>query len=108
MTTVDISMFDTDAKKLALFYTLINKSTGGCHSQFMTLGLSFEPTHESYTQYEHTLNCIKTGWIDRFNGRVFKGNISGKEFDTFGYNRDNGGQGTAENIIKELREIMKI
>ena len=101
MTNVDISMFNTDPLKLVLLYSLLDKSTGGCCDQFMK-------PEANLNQFDHALRVIKAGHIDRFNGRVIKGSINGDTFATFLYNRDNGGPGTAENIIKELREVLKI
>lgn len=101
MTDVDISMFNNDTLKLTLLYTLVNKSTGGCCEQFMAPEATLD-------QYDHALKVINAGWIDRFNGRVIKGNIKDDTFFTFSYNRDNGGPGTAEKIIKELREVLDI
>ena len=101
MTEVDITMFNTDALKLALLYTLVNKSTGGCCKQFLS------PEATLY-QSDIALAAIKAGYIDRFNGRVIKGSIKGDTFSTYLYNRDNGGPGTAEKIIEELREVLKI
>jgi hypothetical protein len=101
MTDVDISMFNNDALKLTLLYTLVNKSTGGCCEQFMA-------PEATLVHYADALRSINAGWIDRFNGRVIKGSIKGDTFSTFLYNRDNGGPGTAEKIIQGLREILKI
>jgi hypothetical protein len=95
---VDISMFNTDLLKLTLFQMLINNSTN--KSNFIS-------TDADLTQYDHMLKCIKKGYIDRFNGRVFKSDISGNTFDTGLYNRDNG-NGAAERIVKFLREQLKI
>ena len=97
-TEIDISMFDTDHLKLTLFTMLINKSTS--KTNFITSDVAL-------SQYDHTLKCIKKGYIDRFNGRVFKGDISGKTFDAGLYNRDNG-NGTAERIVKYIREQLQI
>ena len=101
MTDVDISMFSTDSLKLTLLYSLVNKSTGGSCKQFMTPEATLD-------QYDHALAVIKAGRIDRFNGRVIKGSIKGDTFSTYLYNRDNGGPGTAEKIIEELRKILNI
>jgi len=46
---------------------------------------------------EDALRAIKRGYIDRYNGKVIKANLSGKTFDTSLYNRDNG-YGAAERI----------
>lgn len=97
-TTVDISMFNTDALKLTLFYSLINKSTS--NRNIITADADL-------TQHDLALHCIKKGYIDYFNGRVFKSNISGNDFQTGLYNRDNG-NGTAERIVKDIREQLNI
>jgi len=94
-TTVDISMFNTDALKLTLFYSLINKSTS--NKNIITADADL-------TEHDHALRCIKKGYIDYFSGRVFKANISGKTFETGLYNRDNG-NGAAERIVKDILEL---
>ena len=93
-TEIDISMFNTDALKLTLFYSLINKSTS--HKNIVT--------EVDLTQHDHALRCIKKGYIDYFSGRVFKADISGKIFDAGLYNRDNG-NGAAERIVKDILEL---
>jgi|LakMenE18May11ns_1017448.scaffolds.fasta_scaffold8902752_1 hypothetical protein len=97
-TEIDISMFDTDHLKLTLFTMLINNSTS--KTNFITSDVDL-------TRYDYTLKCIKKGYIDRFNGRVFKGDISGKTFDAGLYNRDNG-NGAAQRIVKYIREQLQI
>jgi hypothetical protein len=95
---IDISMFDTDALKVSLFQMLVNNSTS--ESNFITKDMDL-------TQYNLALTCIKKGYIDRFNGRVIKADISGKTFDGWLYNRDNG-HGEAERIVKFIRDLAKI
>jgi len=97
-TPIDISMFDTDALKLSLFYALIKSSVSTAYFMQVDLDLS---------NYSDTLRSIKKGYIDYFNGRVFKADISGKLFDAGLYNRDNG-QGAAERIVSNLREQLKL
>jgi len=97
-TSVDISMFNTDALKLTLFYSLINKSITASNFMYLSADLS---------EYDATLRSIKKGYIDYFNGRVFKSNISGNIFETGLYNRDNG-NGAAERIVQNLRDQLKI
>ena len=97
-TIVDISMFNTDALKLTLFYSLIKKSTS--NSNFITMDADL-------TQHDHALRCIKKGYIDYFSGRVFKADISGDIFETGLYNRDNG-NGAAERIVKDIREQLNL
>lgn len=97
-TVIDISMFNTDNLKLTLFYMLINKSTSKTH---------FITPEVDLSQHEYVLNCIKKGYIDRFNGRVFKSDISGTTFDTGLYNRDNG-TNAAERIVNDIRTEFNI
>ena len=97
-TSVDISMFNTDALKLTLFYALINKSTIASNYMYLDTDLLV---------HDATLRSIKKGYIDYFNGRVFKSNISGDIFETGLYNRDNG-NGAAERIVQNLREQLKL
>jgi hypothetical protein len=97
-TTVDISMFNTDNLKLTLFYSLINKSTSNKNIITADADLS---------EYNDTLRSIKKGYIDYYNGRVFKANISGKTFETGLYNRDNG-NGAAERIVKDIIEQLNL
>ena len=98
MAIIDISMFDTDRLKLILFYMLINRSTS--QTNFITRDADI-------TQYELALQCIKKGYIDRFNGRVFKSNINGTTFDTGLYNRDNG-IGAAERIVDYIKKELNL
>jgi hypothetical protein len=97
-TIVDISMFNTDNLKLTLFFALINKSTVASNYMYLDSDL---PAHDA------TLRSIKRGYIDYFNGRVFKSNISGDIFETGLYNRDNG-NGAAERIVQHLREQLAL
>jgi hypothetical protein len=90
---MDISMFNTDDLKLVLFFSLINKSVS--KTQFNT-------SETGLDDYKLALTAVKKGYIDRFNGRVFKSNISGDTFNTYLYNRDNGA-GAAERIVESIR-----
>ena len=54
------------------------------------------------TQEEAEGLLKQTTYFDYLNGRVMKVNLTGDEFDTWGYDRDNG-QGAAERAIAELR-----
>jgi len=99
MSSVDISMFDTDELKLTLFYTLIKRSTN--RSQFFTQEISLSGNTEILKQ-------IKKGHIDYYNGISFKSNISGNTFNTYLYDRDNGGPGTAERIVNYIKEELNL
>ena len=97
-TVIDISMFNTDNLKLTLFYGLINQSYGGT---------TYTTYNASLSQYSEILESIKNGYIDRFNGRVFKSDISGDDFYPRLYDRDNGA-GRAESIVKKIRSDLGI
>jgi hypothetical protein len=99
MSSLDISMFDTDELKLTLFYTLIQKST--TRSQFFTQEMSL-------SGYTEILKQIKKGHIDYYNGISFKSNISGNTFYPNLYDRDNGGPGTAERIVNYIKAELKL
>lgn len=43
-------------------------------------------------------------YFDYLRGRPLKSNLGGDTFDPWGYDRDNGGTGTAARIIARLRE----
>lgn len=94
----DISMFNTDALKLTLFFALINKSK---------IALNYIYLDSDLLAHDATLRMIKRGYIDYFNGRVFKSNISGDIFETGLYNRDNG-NGAAERIVQNLRDQLNL
>ena len=96
---VDISMFNTESLKLVLLINLVNQSTM-VKTQFIT-------THINPEQYKEALAAIKRGYIDRFNGRPIKGNLSGDTFETWGYNRDNGA-GSAERIIENIKKALSL
>ena len=99
MTSLDISMFDTDELKLTLFYTLIRRSTN--HSQFMVGEVNLD-------NHKEILTMIKRGHIDYYNGIGFKSNISGDTFNTYLYDRDHGGPGTAERIVNYIKAELKL
>lgn len=99
MTSLDISMFNTDELKLTLFYTLIQRSTN--RSQFMIGGINL-------ANHKDILAMIKHGHIDYYNGIGFKSNISGNTFNTYLYDRDNGGPGTAERIVNYIKAELKL
>ena len=101
MSYVDISMFDTDALKLTLFYSLVNKSTTASPI------LDLVPTTPNYLDYQNALSTIKRGYIDRYGGCVIKGDLSGNTFSTHNYNRDNG-VNVAENIIQNICATLNI
>ena len=91
-------MFNTDDLKLVLFFSLINKSVSKTEFNTSETGLD---------DYKLALDAVKKGYIDRFNGRVFKSNISGDRFDTCLYNRDNG-LGAAERIVESIKTHLNL
>jgi hypothetical protein len=98
MSKIDISMFNTDELKLTLFYGLVNKSVSA--SRFHTNDITI-------SQRDEALEAIKKGYIDRFNGRPIKADLSENTFDSWCYNRDNG-SGAAEYIIKNIKTALGI
>jgi hypothetical protein len=99
MTSLDISMFNTDNLKLTLFYTLIQRSTN--RSKFIIGEVDL-------ANHKEILTMIKRGPIDYYNGIGFKSNISGDTFNTYLYDRDNGGTGTAERIVNYIKTELKL
>jgi hypothetical protein len=98
MPTVDISMFNTDDLKLTLFYALIQRSKAT--TQFISQAINM-------AENKKVLEYIKNGYIDRYNGFVFKSNINGDTFDTTLYDRDNG-LGAAERIVNFIKAELKL
>ncbi|MBU2101166.1 hypothetical protein KKH05_00345 [Patescibacteria group bacterium] len=47
-------------------------------------------------------------YFDYLHGRPLKLNLEEDEFDPWGYDRDNGGDGTAQRIIDKLRETSDV
>ena len=99
MTSVDISMFDTDELKLTLFYTLLQKST--TRSKFMIGEVNL-------AYHKDALDRVKRGFIDYYDDIGIKIDISGDTFNTYLYNRDNGGPGTAERIVNYIKAELKL
>jgi len=91
-------MFDTDDLKLTLFYALIQRSKAT--TQFITQEFNL-------FQHKQVLDMIKKGYIDRYNGHVFKSDISGDTFDTGLYDRDNG-TGAAERIVNFIKAELQL
>ena len=93
MSTVDISMLD-DTNRVILLRSLWSK-TFIAPAAIMS-GAAFRSFDTTYA-----LQLIKRGYIDYYEGRMIKSNLSGDTFDTYLYNRDNG-KGAAEKIVNEL------
>ena len=88
-TSIDLSRFDTPAKRNMLFNALIEK-TGSCSF------VAFDS--DRYTRY-----------IDYHGGKAMKIDISGDSFEPRLFDRDNGGSGTALSIVnKQLELINKV
>ena len=47
-------------------------------------------------------------YFDYLHGRPLKSDISGDEFDPWGFDRDNGGDGSAQKVIDRLRETGEV
>lgn len=69
-------------------------------------GMVFGLTTSSDMTVEEAERIIASGQssFDYLRGRPLKINIKGDSFDPWGYDRDNGGAGTAERVITRLRE----
>ncbi len=65
------------------------------------LPAAFSPGEMTVAEAEQHL-AMTSRW-DYLNGRSFKVDLSGDQFDPWLYDRDNGGPGTAEAIIERLR-----
>jgi hypothetical protein len=96
MSNIDISSL-TDTQRVGLLYALAGASYNPPTVAFRAEFCSYLQTTSKINPDEHTLNMIKKGYIDRFNGKVIKTNLNETTFDTALYNRDNG-PGAAERI----------
>jgi len=78
----------------------------GNESIFMTLEEA-EKALETGDDHEQDFGSFRGGkiYFDYLNGRPLKVDLSGDSFDPWGYDRDNGGDGTAARIIQNLREM---
>lgn len=72
------------------------------HDNSKAQGMSI--VHERKVSLEECKKVIKSGQLsfDYFVGRVLKVDLEGKEFDPWGYDRDNGA-GAAEKAISSIR-----
>jgi hypothetical protein len=95
MTEIDISKL-TDEQRVGLLLKLAGLSYNPPATAFLVEFTSYLKT-PSNSSNEDALRAIKRGYIDRYNGKVIKANLSGNTFDTGLYNRDNG-NGAAERI----------
>lgn len=68
------------------------------------LGMGFLHYTKADMMKEEAKDILDGGYtnFDYLFGRVMKVDLSGNEFDTSPYNRDNG-EGSAEEIVKKLR-----
>ena len=86
MASIDLSRFNTPAKKNMLLNMLIAQS--GSFS--FVAGDS-----DRYTRY-----------IDYYDGKALKINISGNSFNPYLFDRDNGGDGTALSVVERVLAII--
>ncbi len=102
--SIDISGID----KAVLLAALYNNSR--------PMGMGFLQARSGAMSAEEAAEEIKRGddsarmfgnktelYFDYLRGRPLKSNISGDTFRPWGYDRDNGGPGTAAKIIAKLR-----
>lgn len=93
----EIDIFNlTDEQRIGLLLKLAGMSYNPPATAFMVEFKSYLSSAPKSSN-EDALCAIKNGYIDRYNGKVIKANLSGKTFDTSLYNRDNG-NGSAERI----------
>ena len=95
MSEIDISNL-TDEQRVGLLLKLAGMSYNPPATAFMVEFNSYLSSAPKSSN-EDALRAIKRGYIDRYNGKVIKGNLSGQTFNTSLYNRDNG-YGAAERI----------
>jgi len=86
MSLIDISRFDTPAKKNILFNSLIAQAGG------------FGFVQPDDTRYLRP--------VDYYNGKALKIDISGVVLNPCCYDRDNGGAGTASKVVEKLLEFI--
>jgi hypothetical protein len=100
---IDISMFNNDGLKLLLLYSLTGQSTKAS----LIADLTIENNEINISNYESDLVSIKRGYIDYFQGRIVKANLSGNKVNAYLYNRDMGHQ-AMQIIVQKMRDILKI
>ena len=86
MSVIDISRFDPAAKKNILLNNLIVHAGG-----------------HGFVQPDDTRYMRP---IDYYNGKPLKIDISGNVLNPYCYDRDNGGAGTALNVVEKLLEFI--
>lgn len=61
---------------------------------------------DNFRIFNHKFGRFDEGefYFDYVYGRPLKARFHGDEFDPWGYDRDNGGEGTAARLIDELRK----
>ena len=96
MSDINIAKLN-DAQRVELLKRLASMSCRTMSFKFETeFGLFLANANDDENDAE-TLRRIKKGYIDRFNGKVIKADLSGDMFNSTLYNRDNG-EGAAEQI----------
>lgn len=98
---IDISGLDKAAVLAALFNASAPQGLGFLQSgrgpQTMTTAVA-----KGFIDQQGNLH------FDYVLGRPLKCNLDGDEFDPWGYDRDNGGEGTAKKVIDRLRETSEV
>lgn len=100
--------------KAAVLATLFNASAPGGMGFFQAQHGPSVMTTEDARQLIEDGGSAESGIYhgnlsyDYLFGRPLKINLEGDEFDPWGFDRDNGGTGTAQRLIEKLRETSQV
>lgn len=102
--TIDISGIDKAALLAALFNNSAPGGMGFLQAGFGPTVMTVEDAREVIASGHHDPGAPREGLsYDYLFGRPLKSDIGGDTYDPWGYDRDNGGPGTAASIIEKLR-----
>ena len=102
---VDISGLDKAAVLAALFNASAPQGSGFLQAGFGPQVMSLEDAQQMIKKYPYTLGTTDQELdYDYVDGRPLKVKLDGDEFDSWGFDRDNGGPGSAQKVIDRLRE----
>jgi len=105
MSEINIEQLSLE-QRVGLLYKLAKMSYNPPNVAFAVEFISYLST-PSANSNSQDIDLIKRGYIDRFNGKVIKTNLSGNTFDSCLYNRDNGA-GAAERITQAYIATLKL
>jgi len=102
--TIDISGIDKAALLVALFNNSAPGGMGFLQAGFGPTVMTVDDARQVIASEHHDPGAPREGLsYDYLFGRPLKSDISGDSYDPWGYDRDNGGPGTAAGIIEKLR-----